>query len=144
MRALAWVTLVVVTSACSAASPDVSPTVSLDITGLWTVKSITVADEPYGIPDERTMTFDFQADGFPLGTGFCNYFYGPYNLDGDHLTLVPGLSFTAMACSQPPGAESADEVVFNAIKHEDVLVAMPSADSLQVSSGAVLIDLERG
>lgn len=143
MRALAWVTLVVVTSACSTASPDTSSTVSLDITGPWTVKSITVADEPYGIPDEPTMTFDFQADGFLLGSGFCNYFYGSYNLDGDHLTL-PDLSFTALACSQPPGAENADEVVFNAIKHEDLRVVMPSGDSLQLSSGAVLIDLERG
>jgi heat shock protein HslJ len=144
MRALAWVTLVVVTSACSTASPDVSSTVSLDITGLWTLKSITVADEPYEIPDEPTMTFDFQVDGRLLGTGFCNDFYGPYNLDGDHLTLGPGFQFTAITCSQPPGAENADEVVFNAIKQEDVRVAMPSADSLQVSFGAVLIDLERG
>ncbi len=137
-------TLLLATFACSADSPDVGSTVSSDFTGLWTVSSISVADQPYGIPGNRTMTFDFQMDGFLRGTGFCNDFFGPYNVDGEHLTLGPGLHFTALTCSQPPGAEAADEVVFNAIKRDDIRVAMPTAESLELSAGAVLIVLERG
>jgi heat shock protein HslJ len=65
----------------------------------WTVVSINGAPMVDAPP---TMTFS--ADGMVGGSGGCNQFSAPYQLDGEKLTVGP-MSSTLVLCEGPVGAQ---------------------------------------
>ena len=63
----------------------------------WTLS----ADTDLGVPlDDVDVTALF-TDGRVAGTSGCNRYTGGYTLDGDALTISPGMAATMMACPAP-------------------------------------------
>jgi heat shock protein HslJ len=55
-----------------------------------------------GVLEGTTLTLEFDKEGNLSGSAGCNNFNGPYQLDGDQLTVGP-LASTMMMCEDPQG-----------------------------------------
>jgi heat shock protein HslJ len=78
-------------SACGG-DDDAEPPASLDGTSWRLVEGMDLT-----IPDDVEMTIAFEAGGVS-GSGGCNRFTGPYEQDGESIS-VPRLASTRMACA---------------------------------------------
>lgn len=69
------------------------------LTGNWTLLSSGPAAAPVPLPADIEVTANF-ADGNVSGSSGCNRYNATYVLDGEKLTITPGIS-TMMACEEP-------------------------------------------
>jgi heat shock protein HslJ len=86
------------TQASTATSPSALP---LEDTSWGLVSYVGSSGSTTQVPDGVTATAIF-AEGTVSGNGGCNRFTGPFQLDGDSLTIGP-LASTLMACPEPQG-----------------------------------------
>jgi heat shock protein HslJ len=100
LAGLGLVSLLMLTGCASASTPSASPSPSpsssaaVDLVGpTWTVTSVAGRDT---VATSRP-TMVFGADGRVSGTGSCNSYGGPYQLDGDAID-VGDLASTMMLC----------------------------------------------
>ncbi len=68
------------------------------IVGSWTVTSYYAGDAILSVTGDATLTADFADDGSVSGNAGCNNYNGPYEIDGDSITIGP-LAGTKMACT---------------------------------------------
>jgi heat shock protein HslJ len=87
------------TQATTTPEPDALP---LEDTSWGLVSYAGEGGSATEVPDGVTATALF-ADGTVSGSGGCNRFTGPYELDGDALSIGP-LASTLMACVEPQGS----------------------------------------
>ena len=68
------------------------------IVGSWTVTSYYSGDAIRSVAGDATLTADFADDGTLSGNAGCNNYNGPYEIDGDTISIGP-LAGTKMACT---------------------------------------------
>ena len=68
------------------------------IVGSWTVTSYYSGDAITSVVGDATLTADFADDGTLSGSAGCNNYNGPYEIDGDSISIGP-LAGTKMACT---------------------------------------------
>lgn len=68
------------------------------IIGSWTVTSYYSGDAIRGVLEDGTLTADFADDGTLSGNAGCNNYNGPYDIDGESISIGP-LAGTKMACA---------------------------------------------
>ena len=68
------------------------------IVGSWTVTSYYSGDAITSVAGDATLTADFADDGTVSGNAGCNNYNGPYEIDGDSISIGP-LASTKMACT---------------------------------------------
>jgi heat shock protein HslJ len=93
----------------------------------WILTSLNRA-EP--LPD-TTITASFEADGVLSGTDGCNRYGAKYQVDGDQITVSPGMG-TMMACPEPIMKQATD-----------YMIALESAATYQIRDGTLsLLDAD--
>jgi heat shock protein HslJ len=90
------------------------------------------------VPDGVTATALF-ADGTVSGSGGCNRFTGPYELDGDTISIGP-LASTLMACVEPQG--SVEQAYLAALEQTAGYQTDASTLDLLDGSGDVVLTFE--
>ena len=75
------------------------------VAGAWEAVSVLYDDAIRGVIEGATPTADFGADGKVTGSGGCNTFSGPFEVDGAKLRIGP-LAATRKACPEPDGADA--------------------------------------
>ena len=145
-------------AACSD-SADTSTTASSSTTtlplsivvGTWLLDGITVAGEPYPIPVDHPRNrsgtapaiFDFTEDGYLNGWGPCNNFRVEYEFDGRVFTFHDGY-FQLLLCSDTPGLNEAEEVIFTLVRSADVTVTVTADGTvMQLSLRSTALTLHR-
>ena len=68
------------------------------IVGSWTVTSYYSGNAITSVLGDATLTADFADDGTLSGNAGCNDYNGPYEIDGDSISIGP-LAGTRMACA---------------------------------------------
>jgi len=68
------------------------------IVGSWIVTSYYSGDAITSVVGDATLTADFADDGTLSGNAGCNNYNGPYEIDGDSISIGP-LAGTKMACT---------------------------------------------
>jgi heat shock protein HslJ len=68
------------------------------IIGSWIVTSYYSGDAITSVVGDATLTADFADDGQLSGNAGCNNYSGPYELDGESISIGP-LAVTKMACT---------------------------------------------
>ena len=86
----------------------------------------TLASGVDDVPDDAVPTLMLD-DGTASGLGGCNNFTGPYEVDGDSLTIGP-LAATMMACEEPRMTVEAT-----------YLQALEAADAWSIDGGELVL-----
>jgi heat shock protein HslJ len=86
----------------------------------------TLASGVDDVPDDAVPTLMLD-DGTASGLGGCNNFTGPYEVDGDSLTIGP-LAATMMACEEPKMTVEAT-----------YLQALEAADAWTIDGGELVL-----
>lgn len=123
---IAAVVMALTVAACgtSSASPSPSPLPSgpLDLNGTtWLLlKYVSPDGTSYTVPGAVTPTMGFD-DRTASGSGGCNTFSSPYQLEGDKLTMGP-VATTKMACEEPiAGVETAYFAALDVVNRAAIL-----------------------
>lgn len=72
-----------------------------DLQGDWTVELVVIDGEEFPPLPGTEVTASFDGDDVS-GSAGCNSYSGPYETDGDGLTIGP-LASTEIFCEDPPG-----------------------------------------
>jgi heat shock protein HslJ len=158
-RLAAALAALLLAAACSD-SADTSTTASSSTTtlplsvvvGTWLLDGISVAGEPYPIPVDHPRNapdiaapamFEFTSDGSLNGWGLCNNFRAEYEFDGRVFTFHDGY-FQLLLCSDTPGLNEAEEVIFTVVRSADVTVTVTSDGTvMQLSLRSTALTLHR-
>jgi heat shock protein HslJ len=103
------------------------------IVGSWIVTSYYSGDAITSVVGDATLTADFADDGTLSGNAGCNNYNGPYEIDGDSISIGP-LAGTKMACSS-------DEL---SKQETDYLAALELAESFTVTGNRLDLLREGG
>jgi heat shock protein HslJ len=103
------------------------------IVGSWIVTSYYSGDAITSVVGDATLTADFADDGTVSGNAGCNNYNGPYEIDGDSISIGP-LAGTKMACSS-------DEL---SKQETDYLAALELAESFTVTGNRLDLLREGG
>ena len=104
VMAIAVLAFTLVVAACGGSTATASPAGSagpLDLNGTtWLLTSYLSPDgTSYTVPSAVTPSLEFD-DRTASGSGGCNTFSSPYQLEGQNLTIGP-LAATKVACEEP-------------------------------------------
>ena len=110
--------------------------------GAWDVTSVLYDDGIRSVIAGTTLTATFGPDGRVTGSSGCNTFRGPYEEQGEELSVGP-LASTRKACKSPDGAQAQERGYLAALESAVRSEQTGSRLTLFNAKGQMAVTLQR-
>ena len=111
------------------------------IVASWVVTSYYSGDAVSGVTGDATLTADFADDGTLSGNAGCNNYNGPYEVDGESISIGP-LAATKMACESDELTKQETDYL-NALEQATSFVVTGDRLDLLRDGGTIAVTFEK-
>ena len=91
---------------------------------------------------DTEITANFGEDGQLTGSGGCNSYFGPYETQGDNISMGP-FGATQMMCSEPEGLMDQESQYLAALESADTYKVEGDRLSMRTADGAMAVNFQR-